>query len=85
MIYQVVAVRDCVHEEYQGINLEISVPSAIRNFSSAVLTSKAKETGLLFTNPKDFSLWKIGEWDSESGSYVSVQPERLIEGGEVHA
>lgn len=85
MIYQVVSVRDAVHQEYQGLNLEMSEASAVRNFSSSVMSSNAKQEGLLYSHAKDFSLWKLAEFDSESGEIIMVQPVRLIEGGEIHA
>lgn len=37
--------------------------SAIRNFDSAILQSQ----GVLFTHAEDFRLFRIGEFDSESG------------------
>lgn len=54
--------------------------SAIRNFSSAVMQSD----GILFTHAEDFRLYKIGEFDSDSGSIQSIAPiEHLVDGSSV--
>lgn len=83
MKYLVVAVRDAVSSEFTNISLEISEASAYRSFASAVTSSQARETGLFFTDPDDFSLWLIGEFDSETGEIYSVNNLRICEAGEV--
>lgn len=68
MKYLVCSIRDIVHHEFNGLNLELSEASAIRNFQSALASSSMKSEGLLFSHPGDFELWIVGEFDSESGS-----------------
>lgn len=54
--------------------------SAIRNFSSAVMQSD----GILFTHAEDFRLFKIGEFDSDTGSILPVVPiVHLADGSDV--
>lgn len=67
MKYLVVSMRDIIHHEFGHVNLEISESSAIRNFESAIMTSRGKEEGLLFSHPGDFELFVVGTFDSESG------------------
>lgn len=85
MVYVVTSMRDEVHQEFQGLTLEISNTSAIRNFNSAYLSSQAKQEGLLYSHPGDFSLWKVGEFDSETASFNSCVPELIIRGSDFNA
>lgn len=54
--------------------------AAIRNFSSAVMQSD----GILFTHAEDFRLFKIGEFNSETGTILPVAPlVHLVDGSDV--
>lgn len=54
--------------------------SAVRNFSSAVMQSD----GILFTHAEDFRLFKIGEFDTETGSILPIAPiVHLADGSDV--
>lgn len=54
--------------------------AAVRNFSSAIMQSD----GILFTHAEDFRLYKIGEFDSETGSILTVVPiVHLADGSDV--
>lgn len=46
---------------------------AIRSFSDFVKSEK----GVLSTNPEDFSLYYIGEYDHEHGEFKTVYPEQI--------
>lgn len=83
MKFLVCAVRDAVPGEFSSINLEVSEASAYRSFSSAVMSAQANENGLLFSHPEDFSLWQIGEFDSETGLLTPTQNVRICEAGEI--
>lgn len=54
--------------------------SAGRNFSSAVMQSD----GVLFTHAEDFRLFKIGEFESDTGVIQPISPiELIIDGSSV--
>ena len=54
---------------------------ACRSFAGAV-TSKTPDN-VLFANPGDYKLFKLGEFDDSCGSIVSCNPLLLISGDEV--
>lgn len=49
--------------------------AAARNFEHAVLNSAS----LMNSHPADYSLYKIGEFDTESGAVVPCLPEHVID------
>lgn len=51
--------------------------SAIRNFSDAVNDS-SNSNNLWNKHPEDFSLFKVGEFDNETGTLVPHNPESLV-------
>lgn len=53
--------------------------SAKRNFSHAVRNPDS----LFFTFPADFSLYRIAEFDNETGDLIGYDPVRLARGDEV--
>ena len=79
MKFGVYSIRD-VKSGFMSPTLEQSDVMAARNFESAIMSSKE---GLFTTHAEDFILYKIGEFDSETGV---VSPLALIqvirEGGE---
>lgn len=83
MKYCVVALRDEVAKEYCEPHIERSEAFAIRNIETVVMSQKAKEEGLFFSHPHDYSLYKIGEYDSEVGVIASCTPVMLRKCGEI--
>lgn len=51
--------------------VDISDQVAMRNFAHALVTTR----GIMATSPIDFSLWCLGEFDSENGMIDSVGSE----------
>lgn len=49
---------------------------AIRNFSFAI----NKKDTLLYANPKHFDLYKIGEFDTDTGKVKSMEPTLIVTG-----
>lgn len=70
MIYPVYAIRDFKTGFLQPV-CEVNEASAVRNFSSAVLSN---DKGLFFTNPGDYALYHIGSYDTDSGVIDSLVP-----------
>lgn len=69
MIYGVYSMRD-VKTGFMQPTLEQNDDAAARSFYHAVSTSE----GILFTYASDFFLFKIGEFDTDSGSLIPCVP-----------
>lgn len=83
MLYIVCSMRDEVAQEFLGLNLEANEGTAIRNFEAQIASVFTRQEGLLFTNREDFSLYRIGHFDSETGAITSETPSLLRKAGEV--
>lgn len=54
---------------------------AVRNFEHAILSG----SGLYDTHPEDFSLYRIGYYDSDSGRITPCDPpEQIATGAAIH-
>lgn len=62
MIYGVYSMRDS-KTGFMSVTLDQNDDAAARNFSHAVLTSD----GILRTHAEDFSLYRLGSFDTDSG------------------
>lgn len=75
MIYGVFAVRD-VKTGYLSPTLDVNGDSAIRNFEHAVMRADS----LFFTHPSDYSLYRIGDYDSDTGLITpAIPPVHLVD------
>lgn len=83
MKFVVTVLYDETQKNYLEPRFDVSDNNAIRAFCSRVSEAKAHQSGLFFTHPEDFSLWRIGEFDSESGHIEVCHPERLYKGCDV--
>lgn len=80
MKFGVYSIRD-IKSGFMTPTIDQSDVSAARNFDSAVMSASS---GLFATHPDDFILYKIGEFDSETGIVSPLAMIQLIrEGGEV--
>lgn len=71
----VYAVRD-VKVGFQTPHVQANDAVAVRGFESAVMQSQSE----LFTHAADFSLFKIGEYDADTGRLTPLEiPLQLIE------
>lgn len=77
MIYGMYAVRDSATRQYMSILTDINDDCAMRNFDMAVLDNQ-----VIHFRPSDFSLYKLGSYDSETGKVVACPPECLRLGSE---
>lgn len=69
MIYGIYSMRD-VKTGFLQPSLEVNDMAAIRNFQHAVTHSE----GLLSSFSKDYSLYKIGTFDTDSAVLVPLTP-----------
>lgn len=82
MVYIVTSVRDTVSELFQGLNLEVNEESAKRNFKASIALAQEQRTGLLYTNPDNFALYKVGLFNSKSGTFDECPLTCLMLGDE---
>lgn len=61
---------------------EMNDPSAMRNFEMAVLNSDVQS--VLHAHPEDFDLYRIAYFDSETGSMISCEIERIASGQQIY-
>lgn len=75
MKFGIYAVRD-VKVGFQSISVQPNDAAAVRGFESTVINSDS----VLSTHSEDFSLYKLGEFDAESGRITALDlPVQLIE------
>lgn len=80
MTFYVYAMRDAL-TGYMQPTFEVNDAVAMRNFRSSVLNSRSGN--LLNSDPQDFSLYKIGEFDSESAQLHAMEPMPILTGTSV--
>lgn len=74
MKYPVYAVRD-VHTGFMTPTVDQNDASATRNFAHAV----KQPTSLMNSHPKDYSLYRVGQFDTETGDLTACMPELVID------
>lgn len=75
MKFELYAIKDELSEFAAPIPIP-DEPQARRYFRETV-----KATPMMANNPEDFSIWKVGEYDTENGSLAGIRP-LLIERGQ---
>lgn len=78
MKYGIYAIRD-VHTGFLSPAADLNDQTAIRNFEHAVSQSQS----LMFSHPEHYSLYKIGEFDSDTGELCGILPEIKAQATEV--
>lgn len=79
----VTSVRDVVAERFLDLHTEQSDATAQRNFQYSVREATATSNGLVASNPGDFWLFAVGEFDTETGELVSCPPRCLLRGDSI--
>lgn len=75
MVFGIYCVRD-VKSGFQSPAAQVNDSVAVRGFQSAVVNSDS----VLFTHSKDFALYKVAEFDADSGRITPLDmPVLLIE------
>lgn len=78
-MFIITSVRDIVADNYLGLQLCGNDKVAVRGFIDAVSDIAQSDESLLVKHPEDFELWKLGEFDQETGEIIVIQ-ERLLSG-----
>uniref|UniRef100_A0AAU8B0Q4 Nonstructural protein n=1 Tax=Dulem virus 157 TaxID=3145634 RepID=A0AAU8B0Q4_9VIRU len=78
MKYPIYVIRD-IKTTYLTPTIDFNDASAMRNFSHVL----KQEGSVLHSSPQDYSLWKIGVFDNETGDLENMLPELVMEGSSV--
>lgn len=78
MKYNVYAIRD-LKTGYLQPTVEMNNESAIRNFEHAVMQGNS----LFFSHASDYSLFVIGEYDTDLGIITPIEHQVLIEASDI--
>lgn len=76
MKYGVYSIRDA-RVGFMSPTIDNNDDSAMRNFYHSISQSE----GILFTYAKDFDLYKVAEFDSDSGLMTPIQPVAFLAAG----
>lgn len=77
MILEMYSIKD----ELNGFTTPI--PIATEEIAKRYLLDQVKGNPTIGNSPKDFSLWKMGTFDSDSGTYIELpNGHKLIERAE---
>lgn len=79
MKYPVYAVRD-IKAGFGAPEVSLNEGTMVRTFSQRI----NQEGSVLAFAPKDYSLFRIGDYDTDSGKFDPVLPEFVIEGVDVY-
>lgn len=81
MVLGVYCIRD-KKSTFMSVTVDQNDNVAVRNFAHAVMNSNSVMT----SHKEDFELYRIGDWDNESGRISSYDVLSLIaEGGQFNA
>lgn len=78
MTYPVFSIRD-VKTGFMAPTIDLNSEAAARNFLHAV----AHSTDVMSSNPADFSLYHVADFDTDSGLFAPVAPPVFIVGASV--
>lgn len=74
MKYPIYSIRDA-KVGFMTPTIDANDASAARNFEHAVMNSAS----LMNSHPGDYALYRIGEFDSDSGAVTGCMPEHVID------
>lgn len=70
----VYSIRD-VHTGFMSPTVDQNDASAMRNFRHAVMQTSS----LMNSHPKDYALYRIGEFETDSGEMAPIMPELITD------
>lgn len=73
MITGIYAIKDA-KSTFMPCTVDVNDATAIRNFENAV----RQVNSILCSHPNDFALFKLGEYDNESGVISPLFPPKLL-------
>lgn len=75
MKYQMYSIHDQAVRTFLPADYLSTDEEAIRKFRANV---NNKEMGFLFSAPEHYSLYKVGIYDSDTGTFTGMEPEIVI-------
>lgn len=78
MKYPVFCIRD-IHTGFMSPTVDQNANAAIRNFEHAVMQSAS----LMNSHPEHYSLYKVGEFETDTGAIVGCMPEHIADAVDV--
>ena len=78
MIYGVYAIKDA-KTSFMPCNVDYNDASAIRNFEHAVMAPDS----LMRSHPADYTLYRLGSYNTETGIIVSADPQQIADAASV--
>lgn len=81
MLLQICTVRDAKSTLFGRPFFTTTIGTALRDFTDE--TNRVGENNILNTHPEDFSLWHLGTFDDNTGTFETVVPKILAQGIEV--
>lgn len=81
MQYKIVAVRDNATEAFGQPNFVLNTGAAIRSFGDECRRPHSDERpNILAQHPEDFELYYLGEFDDQTGEFMTQRPDRIAQG-----
>ena len=74
----ITAVRDRVAGRFLGLQLVQNDKVACRGFVNAMADVSGNRDSLLATNPHDFDLWYLGQFDDEDGVFFDNDSAHIL-------
>jgi len=74
-------VRDRATDQYGNPMFLISEGQAIRSFSDEV--NRNADDNMMHKHPDDYDLYRLGEFDSDTGEFVTARPVQVAIGKSV--
>jgi hypothetical protein len=75
------SIRDEKANIFHAMSQGLTEAEAIRGFTANV---NNPQNDLLHTYPSDYALYRLGEFDQETGEITPEHPKKLISGDQVH-
>lgn len=78
MILQIYAVKDSATDQFGSPMFLMAAGQATRSFVDQV--NKQEQDNPLYMHPDDYSLYHLGEFDTNAGTFNAKAPELVIRG-----
>ena len=78
MKYPIYSIRDA-KTGFMSPTVDMNDPAAVRNFEHALRNSAS----LMNSHPNDYSLFRIGEFDTETGAVTACLPANIADASSV--
>ncbi|WNK14942.1 MAG: nonstructural protein [Microvirus sp.] len=81
MKHEILSVRDSKAEIFGRPFFTNTLGTAIRSFDDEV--NRHTEGNIMAEHPEDFSLWHLGSFEDNDGTFAPMVPKLILQGNEV--